>query len=316
MKSLTIPKGLSRSFHKFGLRIKKHSPEILVGVGVVGTIASAVMACKATTKVSDILEEAKEQIDAIHQVVEKKDNEGKYTQEDTNKALTIVYVKTGLELVKLYAPAVTLGALSLAGIVTSHHIMRKRNIALAAAYLTEHTGFKEYRDRVITRFGQELDRELKNNIKIETVNEHVIDEDGNEQVVERKVEVTNPNDYSTYARFFDDGCKGWSKNSELNLCTLRSVQNYANDLLKSRGYVFLNDVYDMLGIHRSRAGQVVGWIYNEDRPNGDNFIDFGIYDVNKPTHRDFVNGYENVILLDFNVDGNILDLIEAGDYLV
>ena len=63
----------------------------------------------------------------------------------------------------------------------------------------------------------------------------------------------------------------------------------------------------MLGIPATRAGQQVGWIYDKNDPNKDNFVDFGIYDTNRPSNRDFVNGYERTILLDFNVDGNILN---------
>ena len=120
------------------------------------------------------------------------------------------------------------------------------------------------------------------------------------------MEVADPNTYSDYARFFEDGCNGWSKNPEFNLMFLKNQQSYANDLLKTRGHLFLNEVYDLLGIPRTQAGNVVGWIYDEEHPNGDNFVDFGIYDINKAKNRDFVNGYERTILLDFNVDGDIL----------
>lgn len=109
---------------------------------------------------------------------------------------------------------------------------------------------------------------------------------------------------SVYARFFDAGCAAWENDSEFNLTFLKIQQNYANEKLKSQGYLFLNDVYDMLGIPRTKAGQVVGWVYNEDNPIGDNFVDFGIYSEG---NRDFVNGFDKNPLLDFNVDGNILD---------
>lgn len=113
-------------------------------------------------------------------------------------------------------------------------------------------------------------------------------------------------DASYYARFFDEGCTGWTKDSEFNLIFLKQQQNYANELLRKKGHLFLNEVYDMLGIPRTKAGQMVGWIYNEKNPIGDNFVDFGI---NNARNKDFVNGYERIILLDFNVDGEILDLI-------
>jgi hypothetical protein len=162
---------------------------------------------------------------------------------------------------------------------------------------------------VIDKFGQKVDHELKYGIKAREIEETVIDTDGKETTVTRKIDVANPDLYSEYARFYDDGCTGWEKDPEYNLMFLRAQQAYANDKLKAQGYLFLNEVYDMLGIPKTKAGQVVGWIYNPTEPNGDNYVDFGIYDMYKENCRDFVNGYERVILLDFNVDGNIWDLM-------
>lgn len=301
---------LTRTLNRVGLKLKKHSPEILVVTGVVGTVASAVMACKATTKIDEVLAETKENVEKTKDYVEKKGFSEKYTEEDYKKDLTIFYAKGGLELVKLYAPSVALGALSITAILSGHNVLRKRNVALAAAYATVEKGFKEYRGRVVERFGEELDRELKYNIKAKEVEETTVDEKtGEEKITKKTVNVADPNNYSTYARFFDDGCTGWTKDPEYNLMFLKNQQRYANDLLKSRGHLFLNEVYDMLGIPRTKAGQVVGWIYDEEYPNGDNFVDFGIYDLYNEKARDFVNGYEKTILLDFNVDGDIMNLI-------
>lgn len=300
---------MSRSFGRACLKFKKHSPEILVVTGVIGAVASAVMACKATTKLNPVLEEAKEKIDAIHEHVADPEVAENYTEKDTQKAIGIVYAQTGIELVKLYGPAVTLGAASIGCILASNNIIRKRNIALAAAYTTIDNGFKEYRGRVIERFGEELDKELKYNIKTKEIEEVVVKEDGTEETVTKTVQVADPNEYSEYARFFDDGCKGWEKNSEMNLYFLRQTQNWANEVLKSRGHLFLNDVYEMLGIPKTQAGQIVGWIYDDKHPIGDNYVDFGIYDLYNERKRAFVNGYERTILLDFNVDGDILRYI-------
>lgn len=308
MKNFDIVNSLSRNFNKIGFQLKKHSPEILVVAGVVGTVASAVMACKATTKVNDILEETKTKVNQIHDVLaDESIPEEKYSEEDSKKDLTIVYVQAGVKLVKLYAPAVALGVLSLTSILASHRILNKRNVALAAAYTTVDRSFKEYRSRVVERFGKELDRELKYNIKAKEIEETVVDSKGKEKTVKKTVQVVDPNEYSEYARFFDDGCEGWTKDADFNLMFLKRQQSYANDLLKSQGYLFLNDVYRMLGIKMTKAGQVVGWIYDEKKPVGDNFVDFGIYDLYNEKARDFVNGRERVILLDFNVDGNILN---------
>lgn len=312
MKKAEIMNTLTRKFYRVGFKFKKHSPEILVGAGVVGVVASAVMACKATTKLDDVLAETKDTVDKIHDVTEhpEKIPEGKeYTVEDSKKDLTIVYTQAGVKLVKLYGPAVVLGTISIAAIIGGHHILRKRNIALAAAYTAVDKGFKEYRGRVLERFGEEVDRELRYNIKAKEIEKTVTDSNGKETVVKETVDVADPNLTSDYARFFDDGCTGWTKDPEFNLMFLKDQQRYANDLLKSKGHLFLNEVYDMLGIPRTQAGQVVGWIYDEKNPIGDNFIDFGIYDIADERKRSFVNGYERTILLDFNVDGNILEMI-------
>ena len=318
----------TRVLNKATLKLKKHSPEILVVSGVVGTITSAVMACKATTKVNDIVESSKEDIHNLHLVaaaaglreMEDPTEEDKakielfasrqdvkeYSKEDLKKDTTIIYAQTAMKFVKLYGPAVILGALSITGILAGHNITRKRNLALAAAYATVDKSFKEYRGRVIERFGEELDKELKYNIKSKEIEEVVTDEKGKEKTVKKTIDVVDPNEISDYARFFEDGCIGWEKDAEHNLFCLKQQQNWANERLQKRGYLFLNEVYEMLGIPATRAGQQVGWIYDKNDPNKDCFVDFGIYDTNKPSTRDFVNGYERTILLDFNVDGNIL----------
>ena len=311
MKKLEIMNTVTRSIHKAGFQLKKHSPEILIVGGVIGTVTSAVMACKATTKLNDILEESKDQIDSIHNAMEHPEElPQEYTQEDGKKDLAIVYTQTAVKLVKLYGPSIVLGGLSITAILTSNNILRKRNIALAAAYTAVDKSFKEYRGRVVERFGKDLDRELRYNIKAKEFEEKVTNEDGTETTVKKTVEVVDPyGSYSEYAKFYDDGCTGWCKDPELNLMFLRHQQDAANELLKAKGHLFLNEVYDMLGIPRTKAGQIVGWIYDEKNPNGDNYIDFGIYDTNRETNRNFVNGYERTILLDFNVDGDILNLI-------
>ena len=309
MSKFEIVNTMTRTLNRVGFQLKKHSPEILAVAGTVGVVASGVMACKATTKLNGILEESKKRIDTVHGYVEENGYSEKYSEEDSKKDLAILYTQTAVKLVRLYAPSVILGGLSITAMLTSNKILRKRNIALAAAYTTLDKGFKEYRERVVERFGKELDKELKYNIKAQEVTETVTKEDGSEETVTNVVEVANPNEYSTYARFFDDGCPGWSKDPEFNLMYLRRQQDYANELLKAKGHLYLNEVYDILGMPRSKAGQIVGWIYDEKHPIGDNFVDFGIYDINRPKNRDFVNGYERTILLDFNVDGNILDLM-------
>lgn len=304
---------VSRSLHKVGFKFKKHSPEILVVTGVVGIIASTVMACKATTKVSDIVDDAKETIDTIHDSVGKglhtSDGE-EYTQEVANKDLVIVYAQTGWKLAKLYGPSVALGVASIGCMIGSNHILRKRNIALAAAFKAVDTSFKEYRDRVIDRFGKEMDRELRFGIKAKEIEEKVVDENGNETTVTKTVEVADPNvAHSIYSIVWCEGNTGWTRNAELNKVFLIQTQNAANDKLRLNGILTLNEVYDMLGVQRTAYGQIAGWVYTEDDSIGDGYVDFGIFNTNDPKACDFVNGYEKSIILDFNCIGNILEYI-------
>lgn len=310
MTKLAIMNNVTKFAKRSGLKFKKHSPEILVVSGVVGVVTSAVMACKATTKLDSILEESKEQVEKIHGYVEAEGYSEKYSAEDEKKDLTIVYTKSAIKIVKLYGPSVLLGALSIGAILGGHNMLRKRNLALAAAYTALDTSFKDYRGRVIERFGKELDRELRFNIQNKEIESVVTNEDGTESIEKKSVSVVgNLDGYSPYAKFYDDGCIGWEKDPELNLMFLRRQQDAANEILKRDGYLFLNDVYEMLGIPKTTAGQLVGWIYDEKNPVGDNYVDFGIYDLYKENCRDFVNGYERTILLDFNVDGEIYKMI-------
>ena len=193
--------------------------------------------------------------------------------------------------------------------IGSNHILNKRNAALAAAYAAVDKSFKEYRGRVIERFGKQMDRELRYNIKAQEIEETTVDANGKETVTKKTVDVMDPNCYSQYAIVFDDSNEGWDPDPERSKYFLIQQQNWANERLKSRGHLFLNEVYDMLGAKRTKAGAQVGWVYDEKNCEGDNFVDFGIFDTNSPKARDFVNGIEKVIVLDFNVDGYILDMI-------
>ena len=309
MNKTEIMANLTRTFNRTGLKLKKHSPEILLAAGVVGVVASGVMACKATLKVEEIIDDAKHKIDTIHEVSADPTMAEKYSEEDSKKDLAIVYTQTAVKLIKLYGPSVALAGVSLGCMIGSNRILNKRNVALAAAYATVDKGFKEYRGRVIERFGKELDKELKYGIKAKEIEEVSVDEKGKEVSTKSTVEVMDPNNYSPYSIIFDDGNAGWDPDPELTKYFLIQQQNWANDRLKAKGHLFLNEVYDMLGAKRTKAGAQVGWVYDEKSPVGDNYVDFGIFDIYNPKSRDFVNGYEKVIVLDFNVDGVILDLI-------
>lgn len=304
MAKLEIMNSATRALGKAKFTLKKHSPEILIVAGVVGTVTSAVMACKATTKIDGILENHKKQVDAIHNAIENPEtiNNAEYTVEDSKKDLTIVYAHTAIDFVKLYAPAVGLGVLSITAILTSNNILRKRNAAIVAAYTALDKSFKDYRGRVIDRFGKELDRELRFDIKEKEIEETVVNEDGTEAVIKKNVQVIDGHDLSDYAIFFDETCKGYEKDPELNRMIIARVQDWANDKLQRDGYLFWNDVRKELGLDRTRSGQCVGWVLDGE---GDGYVDLGLFTSYRNNR--FVNGYEPVAILDPNVDGEILN---------
>lgn len=303
MKANGITNKIGGTLGKIGFGLKKRSPEILVTAGVVGAVVSAVMACKATTKLDGILEATKEELDKIHEYADKPEIAEKYNEEDVKKDTAIVYAHAGMKLARLYAPAVTLGALSIGGILASNGILRKRNAAFAAAYAVANRTYQEYRGRVVERFGKEVDQQLQCGAKSVEVEETVTDEKGREKKVKRTVEVADPN-ASGYMKYLTRANQNWEDNVEYVEMFLRAQQNYANDKLRAVGHLTLNEVYDMLGMQDTKAGMVVGWIYDPNHPNGDNYVEFDVRRVHLPNER---GEYEDAYAIDFNVDGNIYD---------
>jgi hypothetical protein len=282
------------------LTVQKHSPTLLFAAGVVGVGATVFFACRATLKVEDVLEEhshAKDMIDRAADDIRVQD----YSEEDKRKDQILLYMRTTGRLFKLYAPAIVLGTLSVAALTGAHTTLSRRNVALTAAYAALEKGFREYRARLIGEYGEDKDREFRYGAReIEIIEET---DKGPKTSMVKRVDV---NGASVYARFFDEVSPNWTRTPEYNFLFVRCQQNYANDLLHARGHVFLNEVYDMLGLERSKAGAVVGWVIGD---HGDNFVDFGVFNGSSPKARDFVNGHEGSILLDFNVDGVIYDKI-------
>lgn len=301
MKNKTeIMKSVNGVASKAVMKLKKHSPEILVMAGIAGTVVSAVLACKATTKVAEILDETKGTLDTIHEGMETGAINGQeYTTEDGKKDTVVVYAQTGMKLAKLYAPAIILGTLSITSILASNNILRKRNVALGAAYAAIDKSFKEYRGRVIERFGEQVDTELKYGIKAKKFEEIEVDpETGKEKKVKKTVMVADPNLQSDYAVYFDSKSHNYETNPDYNRMFLKAQQAFANDKLQTRGHLFLNEVLDDLDLPRTPAGQIVGW--TKDGPDG--YVNFRIVEVERETED---GRHEPALLLDFNVEGNI-----------
>lgn len=287
----------TRSIGRTSLILKKYSPEILTGVGIATGVAAGVLAVRATLKVEPVIDKIQEDLAKIDDIQK--------NSEDVQPNVVAhlkgrVYGVGILELTKLYWPSISLGAASIGCIIGAHGIMRKRNAALVVAYNAVEKSFSEYRDRVASKLGEDEEKVIRYNVQ-----DH---EEVDEETGKKKVVTTVGNGHiSPYAKFFDEYSQYWDRNAEYNLIFLRAQQNYANDRLQSRGHLFLNEVYESLGIPHTQAGAVVGWTISKD---GDNFVDFGIYDLTNEKAREFVNGIERSILLDFNVDGVIYDKIE------
>ena len=314
-----LMKKMSLACNKIGFQLQKKSPEILVVAGITGVVVSAVMACKATIKAQEVAEETKNTIDEIHEAEENGVTKAgeEYTADDTKKDLTTAYVQTGVKYAKLYAPSVVLGAASIACILTSHKLMKQRMAAVAAALSATDKAFKDYRNRVMERFGEQVEKEIRYNIKAKEVKKTIVDDDGKKEKVKEviqtpAVEGWDPSQYSPYARRFDETHPQWSKNMEMNRYYLKCRQAQATDMLKARGHLFLNEVYDMLNIPRTKAGAVVGWLYDTKHPElGDPFVDFGMFEIQE----EGPGGYEVSFILDFNVVGDITDDIADHQYI-
>lgn len=308
MKS-NLLNGISRTLHNVGFIFKKNSPEILLGVGVVGVVTTTVMACKATTKATEVLENHKKELDQVNKC-EEQVKQGlipveEYPEAQYKKDVAIVYTSTIKNLVKLYGPTVLVGAGSLAAILASHGIMSKRNAALTTAYTAISNGYKEYRKRVVDRFGEKTDKELLYNVKAKEVETIDIDENGNEVHGKKTVDAVDKEDAlkcSPYAKFFDESSVYFEKNAKYNLSFLKNQERWANQRLQAVGYLYWNEVLDALGIDRVPLGQTHGWVYDKTgKDTVSNYVDFGITDLYDSAK------HEPVILLNFNCDGYILN---------
>lgn len=300
-----VTTGVKRTAGTVSLKAKEKSPELLLGAGIILGIATVVVACKETLHAEEILDEHKEKIDKIHsnaQDIIENDPEAVESEvvATEKKAVTARYIKTTGKFLKLYAPAIALGTASLVCILVSHNTLKKRYLGVVAAYEALDSAFKAYRSRVAEEFGEEVEERIRHGYKNEKV--EVEGEDGKTHKEEAKIFEKEKGMPSPYAKFFDEGCEGWRKDPELNLIYLRAKQEMFTDRLRARGHLFLNEVYDELDIPRTPAGAVVGWKLGM----GDDYVDLGLYS-GYDRGRDFVNGYERSILLDFNVAGVIYD---------
>lgn len=293
-----------------GLQVKKHSPEILLGAGVVTFAATVILACKATTKMEAVMDKYEDDLDNLahpERIEEAAEEKGvEYTSDDLKKDKIIVYKDIAIDTAKTYAPVAGMMFLSLCCFLGSYKILSSRYIAVTAAYNLVSTAFDKYRSRVRDELGDTMDRHFRYGTEVSEIEVTTVNEKGKTKTEKEQVEVIDRAGVSEYAKFFDKSCPEWDENPMFNLKWLRANEQSANDILNVRGHIFLNEVYDMIGLPHTPEGAVVGWLKDGD---GDSYVDFGLYDPNNQSARRLVNGEDNVILLDFNVDGVIFDKI-------
>jgi ribosomal protein S17E len=294
---MKLPDAFASKMARPMLKFKKVSPQIMFGAGVVGVVGAGVLACRATLHLDDVLVDHQDRVDKINNIASQDEEYAETTQD---KHLAAAKIKLVVGIAKLYAPAAGVAALSIALLTGSHVTLTRRNAAGAAAYATLDQAYKRYRAGVIEKYGTETDDELRHGVT--TVEEIVTDEAGKTKKVKNK----RSGGLSEYAQLFTEGNKNWDSNANNNWFFLNQQQRYWNDRLQTHGHVFLNEILDALGLERTKAGQVVGWIAGEYQRDG--YIDFGLGD-NPDRVRDFMANGEGNCWIDFNVDGMILDMI-------
>ena len=279
----------TRIIGRTSLVISKHAPTILTVAGTAGFIGTTVLASKATLKLEETVAEEASLLVKVHEAQE----EGKLSDKDAAHDKVVLYTRMVTKLGKLYAPALILGAASIAALATGHGIMLKRNASLAAAYAAVDQAFKSYKKKVEAKFGKDAVLEA---ISVPT-EELVVDGETTESVLKY-------GDTSPYGVIFDETNHNWSADEDLSALHLKCQQQYANDILQTRGHIFLNEVYKMLGSPHTPAGAITGWV----KGNGDNFVDFNIHDglfEGEDANGRLVTKWA----LDFNVDGVMYDKI-------
>lgn len=295
-----------KTFHTAVGVTKRFSPQILLGLGVAGVVTAGVLACKATLKLETVVERAEEELEDVKR---RRSEEEFDTETEYNKALAGVYIRRTLQVAKLYSLPLSVGTVGIGCLLGSYGVLNQRNVASIAAYQTLSSGFEQYRRRVVEDLGEDKDKQYRYGLVERDVPQ--FDEDGNQVGTKKLVESTIDGD--SYAREFDEGNDLWSRVPGLNRMTLSNQQNWLNDRLNVRGYLFLNDVYKTLGFPETPGGQVVGWLSdghrNFDPETMDGFVDLGLVEIEKMGRDGYVDPFEGSVLLDFNVDGMMNHLI-------
>ena len=309
---------VTHTAHKVGFWTRRKSPELLIASSILAAMASILLASKATLRAESIVGVSNKKIAKVKEKMND-DNllaNNKYSIEQGRKDLVKLYSKLSWELTKLYGPAAITFLMSVASILSSHKVMKGRNLALAAAYTTLENGYRNYRSRVKDKIGEIAENEIYKNIYPDKKKVLVSDGKGGFKEVEEEVKNPHLEPNSDYTYLFDESNPDWTKSGRMNIDFLLVREKFLNMKLKAQGYLFLYDVYDSLGIDAGQLGEkklqasrVVGWIYDLNDPTRDNYVSFGLADeLGNLTEEamEMVRAGERSVWLEFNPDGDIL----------
>lgn len=288
-----------RATAKLIFKTKVHMPEILLVGGCASIVGGTVCACKATLKTQQRLVGVRKKAEELR----KKTDDTKAAEKSVGK----LYFEEGMKVAKDFAPAILLSGIGLGAICSDHYILQQRNAGLAAAYALLDKGYKEYRARVADTFGADTERDIRYGVKTEHSEETVTDENGNEKKQETTVKKPTVDEKSSTSRYFCTGCTGFERSGHFNLMYLKGQVELCNMKLRAQGYLLLNEVYEMLGMKPTKAGAVIGWLYDEKNRNLQNVVSFGLETLSRETIARIQNSVDMPIPLFFNVDGYILD---------
>lgn len=303
-KLMSHPKTQKLMFkaQKAGFKIQQKSPEIFLGLGIASMAGALAVTVVATVKAHDILDDHKEHLVNINEAADDADNTT-YDANDLAHDTKLAYARLAKKLVLAYGPAVMLAGTSMFCFCKGQSILKARNAALSTALAGVTDQFRRYREKVIDKYGAEVDEEMRYAVANETVK----GEDGKKHTVRTmSSEVAG---YGPYARVFDDTNTNWQGSVAYVKQWLEGCEAHCNAILNGRGVLYLNEVYDMLGFDRTPVGQTHGWVYDPRRDVDTNWVDFGMKDFAKPNSKAWQLGETDVIILDFNVDGYILDKV-------
>ena len=306
--------------------LKVVSPELCAAGSILFGIGCVITSCIATVKSEPVVKDCVEREEAIRKVYGEGDEEKIRPMKDLTvneqKAVHDIRKDMAVMLVKNFAVPALLGIASIGLNLKALDILRKRWLETSVALAGLSKTFDEYRQRVIEDQGVEKDQEYMHGKVKET---HVeVDPETGEVTGEKTEYVQKKPGISQYARVFDEGewdeankkwiwhNPVWRDDNMINRDNLRFIEKEMNGRLVRDGFLFLNDVYRRLGMPLSIDGQVVGWSYNSDR--GDHAVSFGVFDDDPrqlPCNKAFTEGRSNTPLLDFNVDGPIINELES-----